>query len=144
MVNQLMLDANKNTVRSFVGAVNAKDWPALRRLVAPEFRRHSVAAGEPGVVSVDDLIQFLEREYSAFPDAFEAIDDIIAEGNKVAVRHRFRGTQLGGLGLHPPSGKVLEATYLAIYRVEEDRIVEAWAEWDNMAALKQLGHQDMA
>jgi steroid delta-isomerase-like uncharacterized protein len=136
-----MLEANKNIVRAFVEAINAKDWSTLRQLVAPDFLRHSVAAGEPQVASVDDLIRFLEMEYSTFPDACETIEDLLAEDDKVAVRHRLRGTQTGPMGPFPPSGKVLEATYLAIYRVEEGRIVEAWAEWDNMAGLRQLGHQ---
>ena len=136
-----MLEANKNIVRAFVEAINAKDWSTLRQLVAPDFLRHSVAAGEPRVASVDDLIRFLEQE---FPDACESIEDILAEKDKVAVRHRFRGTQKGPMGPFPPSGKVLDATYLALYRVEEGRIVEAWAEWDNMAGLRQLGHQSAA
>ncbi|MCQ3934017.1 MAG: ester cyclase, partial [Gammaproteobacteria bacterium] len=38
----------------------------------------------------------------------------------------------------------LEATYIAIYRVENQRIAEAWAEWDNLAVLKQLGHTSAA
>jgi steroid delta-isomerase-like uncharacterized protein len=139
-----MLEANKNTVRAFVEAINAKDWSALRELVAPDFRRHSVAAGDPEVSSVDDLIHFLKQEYSTFADAWETIEDILAEDDRVAVRHRFRGTQLGPMGPFPPTGKLLEGTYLAIYRVQEGRIVEAWAEWDNMASLRQLGHQGVA
>src|SRR5690606_22642652 len=43
-------------------------------------------------------------------------------------------------GAFPPSGRLLEATYLAIYRIEDGRIAEAWAEWDNLAGLRQLGH----
>jgi hypothetical protein len=35
---------------------------------------------------------------------------------------------------------VLTADYLAIYRLEGGRIVEAWAEWDNLSGLAQLGH----
>lgn len=45
------------------------------------------------------------------------------------------------MGPFPPSGKVLSSNYLAIYRIENHRIAEAWAEWDNLAGLKQLGHQ---
>jgi predicted ester cyclase len=44
------------------------------------------------------------------------------------------------MGSFPPSGKVLDANYIAIYRIENSRIAEAWAEWDNLAGLKQLGH----
>lgn len=52
----------------------------------------------------------------------------------------FEVRSLGPMGNFPPRGKVLEATYLAIHRLEDQRIAEAWAEWDNLAGLKQLGH----
>ena len=135
-----MQEDNKSIVRGFVDAINAKDWARLRSVLAPDFKRHSVAAGKPGVRSAEELIAFLLAEYATFPDAHETLLDLVAEGEKVAARHLFRGTQLGAMGQFPPSGKVLEATYLAIYRFNSGRIVEAWAERDNLAGLKQLGH----
>lgn len=135
-----MQEDNKSIVRAFVDAINTKDWARLRSVLTPDFKRHSVAAGEPGVRSAEELIAFLLSEYATFPDAHETLLDLVAEGEKVAARHVFRGTQLGPMGQLAPSGKVLEATYLAIYRLNGGRIVEAWAEWDNLAGLKQLGH----
>lgn len=135
-----MQEDSKSTVRAFVDAINAKDWGRLRSIITPDFKRHSVAAGEPGVQSAEDLVAFLLAEYATFPDAHETLLDLVAEGEKVAARHLFRGTQLGPMGPLPASGKVLEATYLAIYRLDSGRIAEAWAEWDNLAGLKQLGH----
>jgi len=49
---------------------------------------------------------------------------------------------MGSIGSYPPSGKVLSATCLAIYRLERGRIAEAWAEWDNRYGLQQLGHHN--
>jgi hypothetical protein len=34
----------------------------------------------------------------------------------------------------------MTADYLAIYRLEGGRVAEAWAEWDNLSGLAQLGH----
>jgi predicted ester cyclase len=34
----------------------------------------------------------------------------------------------------------MNAEYIAIYRVQDGQIVEAWVEWDNLAGLRQLGH----
>ena len=132
---------NKSLVRAFVDAVNAQDWPRVLNMLAPDFKRHSTAAGEPAVRSAKDLVAFLQAEFATFPDAEETLLDLVAEGDRVAARHHFRGTQLGSMGPFPPSGKVLSSDYLAIYRVESHRIAEAWAEWDNLAGLKQLGHQ---
>ena len=33
---------------------------------------------------------------------------------------------------------------IAVYRIEDHRIAEAWAEWDNLAGLRQLGHAGAA
>ncbi len=135
-----MSSRSKTVVRAFVAAINAQDWAALERVVSPTFTRHSTAAGAMGVKSARDLVQYLRQEFVTFPDAVEYIEDIFADEDKVAVRHRFRGTQTGQMGPFPPSGKVMDATYIAIYRVEGDRICEAWVEWDNLAGLRQLGH----
>ena len=126
-------------VQAFVEAVNRQNWEALEWLVASHFRRRSNAAGVP-VNSREELIQFLRAEYAAFPDAKEEIADMIAQADKVAVRVRFRGTQSGPLGSYPPTGRSVESEYLAIYRVDRGLIVEAWAEWDNLHTLRQLGH----
>jgi len=134
------LEQKKNVVRAFVETVNAQDWQRLDQIVAPDFVRHSDAAGTPGVRSRDDLKAFLRQECLTFPDAVETLEDVLAEGDRVAARHRFTGTQAGPMGPHPASGRRMTATYIAIYRVENGRIAEAWAEWDNLAGLVQLGH----
>ena len=53
---------------------------------------------------------------------------------------RFRGTQSGALGHTPPTGRFVESECLAIYRIEDGVITEAWAEWDNLSTLRQPGH----
>ena len=130
----------KQTIQAFVDAINGQDWARLDALVAPDFVRYSIAAGEPAVRSRADLVDFLRHEYQTFPDAQEAILDIFAEGEKVAVRHHFRGTQHGAMGFYLPTGKTMNAEYITIYRVRNGQILEAWAEWDNLAGLRQLGH----
>lgn len=136
-----MIKSNKNLVKSFVLAINKSDWESLSHIVAQNFVRHSYAAGEPGVKSCQDLIKFLQSELQTFPDGREELLDIVAEGNKVAARHRFSGTQSGPLGSFPPTGKKMVVEYIAIYRIENGCIVEAWVEWDNKSGLTQLGHE---
>jgi predicted ester cyclase len=65
---------------------------------------------------------------------------MVAENDKVAERHGFRGTQHGHIGSHPPTGKVMTADYQAIYRIAGGVIAESWAEWDNLTGLVQFGH----
>lgn len=140
----MQIDQNKAVITAFVDAINAQDWGKLAEIVDPQFVRHSSAAGEPSVRNRDDLIRFLRSEYETFPDAHETLLDLVAEGNKVAARHHFQGTQKGRLGPYPSTGKMLSSEYIAIYHLEDGRITEAWAEWDNLSGLKQLGHAPSA
>jgi predicted ester cyclase len=134
----MSIEQNKKIVRAFARAINASDCERLDELVDPNFIRHSYAA--PAVKNREALKAYLRSEFAIFPDGYESIEDMLAEGDKVAVRHGFRGTQQGQMGPYPPSGKVLTADYMAIYRIANGVIAESWAEWDNLSGLMQLGH----
>lgn len=132
------VETNKRIVRAFAEAINRRHWDALDDLVAIDFVRHSNAA--PGVRNRDDLKRYLRSEFASFPDGYESVEDVVAEGDRVAVRHSFRGTQTGPMGRYPASAKEMRADYLAIYRLAGGKIAEAWVEWDNLSGLMQLGH----
>lgn len=135
------LESNRTVVRAFAEALNARDFDALDRVVAADFVRHSFSG--PGIGSLAELKAYFRSEFEAFPDAQETIRDMIAEGDRVAVRLSFRGMQSGPMGRYAATGKVMAVDYLAIYRIAGGKIVEAWAEWDNLAGLTQLGHIDL-
>ena len=130
----------REIIEAFVAAVNDQDWAGLEQLVAPNFIRPAAESGPPAVSDRDALLDFLRQEFRSFPDAEETIEDILCDGDKVAVRHRFTGTQTGALGEFPASGKRATADYIAIYRIENGVIAEAWVAWDNLSVLRQLGH----
>ncbi len=125
-------------VLSFIEAVNEQDWSRLRELVMPSFRRHSRAGGD--IEGIESLIGFLQSEFTSFPDAKEVCTHYFTDGNMVTAIMEFSGTQRGSLGDFKPSGIYVSAPYIAVYRIEGDRIAESWAEWDNLSTLKSLGH----
>lgn len=73
------------------------------------------------------------------PDGSHTIEDMIAEGDKVVVRVTGRGTHTGELMGIAPTGKQLMMTGIAIYRLEDEKIVERWAEHDLLSMMQQLG-----
>ncbi len=68
-----------------------------------------------------------------------ALDQLVAEGDLVAVRATYSGTQEGPLGELPATGRTVRAPFLGLFRIESGRIAELWVEWDNLAMLTQLG-----
>ena len=131
---------NKALVRAFIQAVNQQDWRRLDELVAPDFVRHSSTFGQSQIRSRDQLRDYLAGEFNTFPDAHEAINFLVAEGDKVTVHSHCHGTQKGPMGSFPASGRKLSADFISIYRVADGRIAEAWVEWDCLNGLIQLGH----
>ena len=109
---------------------------AYARHVADDFIHHNAwFAGDR-----ESLLLAMEQSAAAEPNKSFEVKQAIAEGDRVAVRLSFRGTQTAPMGRYPATGKVMTVDYLAIYRIENGKIVEAWAEWDNLAGLRQLGH----
>lgn len=75
----------------------------------------------------------------AFPDIAVTVEDTICEGDKVVARCSVRGRHSGdSLGFAATQSPV-EFTGIAIVRVKDGQIVEAWNNFDFMALYKQLG-----
>jgi steroid delta-isomerase-like uncharacterized protein len=76
---------------------------------------------------------------TAFPDISVVIEDVIAEGDMVAARWSCTGTHQGdGLGF-PATGRTMRVTGMAFLRVEGDRFVAGWNNFDELGMLRQLG-----
>jgi predicted ester cyclase len=61
---------------------------------------------------------------AAFPDIHMKIDDMVAEGDKVAVRLTFRGTFKGKFGDLEPTGKQITVTAAYFYRFKDGKEME--------------------
>jgi steroid delta-isomerase-like uncharacterized protein len=133
------LEANKDLVRRFTEALNAADWDALDELVTEDFTRHSEATAGPQANSREEFIQLQESFLVIFPDQRVTFRKLIAEGDEVAVLATYSGTQTGPMGDYPATGRSVESTFLAFFRIEAGRIAELWVEWDNVSMLTQLG-----
>jgi steroid delta-isomerase-like uncharacterized protein len=83
--------------------------------------------------------QALATFRSAFPDLRVTTEDLIAEGDKVVLRWTARGTHEGDLPGVPATGKQATLKGIDILRLADGRIVERWAEYDNLGLLQQLG-----
>ena len=132
----MSLEENKTIVRKMFEAINKRNLVSLDGLMAPDFVLHMRAKQTQGW-RVNR--QVVEDEIKAFPDFNVAIKDIIAEGDKVCVRLQETGTHRGEYHGLAPAGNKFSYTVIAIWRIVEGKIVEAWIVYDQMDFLKQLG-----
>jgi steroid delta-isomerase-like uncharacterized protein len=76
---------------------------------------------------------------SAVPDARYEVDDLISENNRVVVRWRLLGTHKGDFRGIAPSGRSITLKGIAIYRVEDGKLMERWVVSDLHGLLEEIG-----
>jgi steroid delta-isomerase-like uncharacterized protein len=75
----------------------------------------------------------------AFPDLHVAVEDVIAEGDKVVCRNTVTGTHQGEYMGRPPTGKSITYNEIFIFRFTGGRIAETWGVVDVLSQMRQLG-----
>ena len=110
----------------------------VEEIFSPEYVSHEPTSGE--VRGIEGARRFAATFREAFPDLQNAIEDMVAEGDKVAMRFGGSGTHLGETeAFGPPTGKRMKITGITIKRLTDGKIVEAWTNFDALGMMQQLG-----
>jgi len=75
---------------------------------------------------------------TAFPDWTEEVEDLIADGDRIAVRFTSRGTNLGDFFGNPPTGNTVEITEAVVFKFMNGKISEQWVYPDILSLQRQL------
>jgi predicted ester cyclase len=132
------VEGNKDVIRRLLAEVDRGNLAAVDTYYAAGYVDHTpspirgLASGRDGVRQAFGIFQ------RAFPDTRHTIEDLVAEGDRVVARISARGTHAGALFGHPPTGRVVTQTSIAIYRIVAGQIQERWAAQDP-GVLEQLG-----
>jgi steroid delta-isomerase-like uncharacterized protein len=111
---------------------------AVEEIVSPHYVSYEPTSGE--VRGIEGARQFAANYRQAFPDLENTVEDMVAEGDKVVVRFRARGTHEGETeAFGPPTGKRMDITGITIKRVADGKIAEAWTNFDALGMMQQLG-----
>lgn len=87
----------------------------------------------------DEFHEMWHDLHTGYPDFHIEIEDIFAEGDRVAVRFTMTGTNTGPLAGMPATGKPVTIKELGLFRFRGERIEEIWFMTDSMAIGRQLG-----
>jgi predicted ester cyclase len=111
------------------------------QLIAPGAVNHdpSEPAHMRGLRGPEVLKRTVQMYRTAFPDVRITVDDVIASGDKVALRWHSEGTHRGELEGLAPTGARGSVTGISIDLWKDGQVVESWSEWDNLGLARQLG-----
>ena len=132
---------NKATVRRFDDVVSTGDAEVISKtineVVAPDVLIHMpLPIQATGAQALKQVWAMLLR---GLPDLHVAIEDLIAEGDKVVSRNTVTGTHRGEYRGVPPTGKSITYNEIFIFRFAGGRIVEMWGVVDVFSQMRQLG-----
>jgi steroid delta-isomerase-like uncharacterized protein len=128
---------NIELIRAGVEALNAGQADACMALAAPDLIMNLAEMPESRR-GQEAWRQGFELMRHAFPDLNARIEDIVAAGDRVAVRLRFRGTHSGEFLGIPATGRAVEYASYEFYRVADGLIAEEWICSDLASLLRQL------
>ena len=121
-------ERNKARIRELLAHMDAGRLEVVADYCSPDYvDRSPTALRSGGGQELDSLRDTFTRVYAAFPDTLHVVEDLVAEGDRVAARITARGTFSGPLLGAAPTGQVVEMTSVVIYRMTDGRIVERWA-----------------
>lgn len=122
--------------RLYFEGLNGGDLSVADELLTSDFRNNGGFDDEPGPENFKETIR---RMRSAFSDLEYVIDDMIAEGDRVAVRWTMKGKHTGKFMGVEPTGKDIEHHAMVMFRTENGQIAERWGVVDVMGLLRQIG-----
>lgn len=130
-------EANLELVRAGFDDFNANNIDACLARIAPDLVMNLAELPEPlhGRDVWREGVGVIKR---AFPDLHADIEDILAAGDRVAVRLTFRGTHEGEYLGFPPTGRPIKYVSHEFYRLANHLIAEEWICSDTTTLLRQL------
>jgi predicted ester cyclase len=133
----MSIEENKSIVRRYQEIYNSNALDRLTEVVSVDLLTPNILPGiPPGLEGAKAAHRMM---LAGFPDYQTIIEDMIAEGDKVAARIKMTGTHNGEFMGVPPTDRRISFTGIYIARIANSKIVEHWGEEDGVSLLQQLG-----
>jgi predicted ester cyclase len=132
----MTIEQNKELIRHVYELSSQKDTASLFGLYDPGYIEHTRDSDQ----SLERLKLGVSVFFAAFPDLKFTIEDMVAEGDKVAYRVTITGTHTGRpfMGI-APTGKKIEMRNTSIKRIANGKLAESWGTLDTLSMMRQLG-----
>jgi len=128
-------EESKDLIRRYIETWNQGDIEGLSRFWALDMIHHTRGKKQ----GFDEVKQIVTEFAAAFPDLKFQLDDIVAEGDRVATRMSAHATHRGAYMGIPPTNRTVSCSVMGVARVVGDKIAEHWGVTDELAIMAQIG-----
>jgi predicted ester cyclase len=133
----MSVEENKATIRHLLEELDKGNPDIIAELCTADARVYGTGTAEPFLLS--GVASLVKTYYDAFQDYRHRIEDMIGEGDRVAVRMVISGTHRGEFKGMSPTGRHIEYGEILICRFAGGKIVEMWGQEDTLWLMQQLG-----
>ncbi len=132
-------EQNKALVLRVYEEFDKKNFDILDELATPDISLIGLQTFESKTIA--EVKPILSMWYEAFPDYTSTIEEVIAKGDKVAVRLTFSGTHEGEFFGFPASGNTMKYGGIHMWEVKDGKLTGWWAQEDILWLMMQLGFE---
>jgi C-1 hydroxylase len=118
-------EENEAIIRKYLRAWNTADLDLFEEVLAADFVDYMYGQ----LRTKEALLQ--QAQDTTLVDRHTTIDDVLCDGDKIAVRVTSRYT-------HRETGKPMTITGMIMARIEDGKMVEGWGQHDRLGQLQQL------
>ena len=127
---------NVAAIETAVAHMNSGNLEGYLEMYSDDLTLHGYPPGVEGKAGVSEFYAAFAK---ALPDVELTVEDVVADGDKVAVRYRIRGTHSDELMGVPATGNAVDVEGQSFFRFEDGRVVERWQSLDAVTLLTQIG-----
>jgi len=128
---------SKALVRRFYEDLwNRRDYSAIGEILTPDIAFHGSL--DIDATGHDGFTDYAETVRAAFPDFHNKIEEMIAEGDRLAACLTYTGTHRGEIFGIEGTGRPIRYAGVGIFVFRDERISHVWVLGDRLALLRQL------
>jgi steroid delta-isomerase-like uncharacterized protein len=130
-------EQNKTVIKKlFEQGMNERKFEMLKDIIGPDFINHGIPNANRGPEGFKEVLgQFL----TGYPDMKINLENIIADGDMVATRGYWTGTNNGSFMGIPATGKKVKVDFIDVWKMLEGKCQENWVQMDMMGLMQQIG-----
>jgi predicted ester cyclase len=133
----MSVEENKKAIyRAFEEVWNKGNYSIIPEVCSPDYVAHS---GPQEVTGLDGFEQYVRNSRTSFPDLCYTVDEIIGEGDTLAIRLTMTGTFAGKMGDIEPTGNSVNYTFVLISRFTDGKCIESNVFGDSIVLYQQMG-----
>ena len=126
-----MSEDNKAIARKVYEIVSTGDFGRAEEIVDTDAPDNELLPDDPPAKLIDTFKETFAEAREGFPDLSITVEEVMAEGDRVAARVTMRGTHRGEFQGIAPTGKRVEVKAIDMFRISGGKIVEHWGHADD-------------